>query len=64
MGVGTSLHLLEAIVSNAIAYLNDDGGSDMTVLSKNVTIYKKRTSTFKIHPKLLRHIGVPLKGNN
>jgi hypothetical protein len=36
----------------------------MTVLSKNVTIYKKRTSTFKIHPKLLRHIGVPLKGIN
>jgi hypothetical protein len=32
---GTSLHLLEATVSNAIADLNDDGGSDMTIISTN-----------------------------
>ncbi|CAL5058598.1 unnamed protein product [Urochloa decumbens] len=35
MGVGTSLHLLEATVSNAIADLNDDGGSDMAIISTN-----------------------------
>ncbi|CAD6248182.1 unnamed protein product [Miscanthus lutarioriparius] len=50
MGVGTSLHLLEAIVSNAIADLNDDGGSDMTVINTNPSQLTNESSS-KIYSK-------------
>jgi len=47
---GTSLHLLEAIVSNAIADLNDDGGSDMTVINTNPSQLTNESSS-KIYSK-------------
>ncbi|KXG29400.2 hypothetical protein SORBI_3004G030800 [Sorghum bicolor] len=50
MGAGTSLHLLEAIVSNAIADLNDDGGSDMTVINTNPSQLTNESSS-KIYSK-------------
>ncbi|CAL4888073.1 unnamed protein product [Urochloa decumbens] len=50
MGVGTSLHLLEAIVSNAIADLNDDGGSDMAIISTNPSKMTNESSA-KIYSK-------------
>ncbi|XP_066317836.1 uncharacterized protein [Miscanthus floridulus] len=50
MGVGTSLHLLEAIVSNAIADLNDDGGSDMTIINTNPSQLTNESSS-KIYSK-------------
>ncbi|PUZ75281.1 hypothetical protein GQ55_1G146600 [Panicum hallii var. hallii] len=50
MGIGTSLHLLEATVSNAIADLNDDGGSDMTIISTNPSKVTNESSS-KIYSK-------------
>ncbi|TKW38731.1 hypothetical protein SEVIR_1G135200v4 [Setaria viridis] len=50
MGVGTSLHLLEAAVSNAIADLSDDGGSDMTIISTNPSKVANESSS-KIYSK-------------
>ncbi|KAG2658055.1 hypothetical protein PVAP13_1KG167755 [Panicum virgatum] len=50
MGIGTSLHLLEATVSNAIADLNDDGGSDMTIMSTNPSKVTNESSS-KIYSK-------------
>lgn len=47
---GTSLHLLEATVSNAIADLNDDGGSDMTIMSTNPSKVTNESSS-KIYSK-------------
>ncbi|RLM80182.1 proline- glutamic acid- and leucine-rich protein 1-like isoform X2 [Panicum miliaceum] len=50
MGIGTSLHLLEATVSNAIADLNDDGRSDMTIISTNPSKVTNESSS-KIYSK-------------
>ncbi|CAN6251339.1 unnamed protein product [Urochloa humidicola] len=50
MGVGTSLHLLEATVSNAIADLNDDGGIDISIISTNPSKMTKESSS-KIYSK-------------
>ena len=47
---GTSLHLLEATVSNAIADLNDDGGSDMTIINTNPSKVTNESSS-KIYSK-------------
>ncbi|KAG2650664.1 hypothetical protein PVAP13_1NG198100 [Panicum virgatum] len=50
MGVGTLLHLLEVTVSNAIADLNDDGGSDMTIINTNPSKVTNESSS-KIYSK-------------
>ncbi|CAN6272438.1 unnamed protein product [Urochloa humidicola] len=50
MGVGSSLHLLEATVSNGTADLNDDGGSDMSIISTNPSKMTKESSS-KIYSK-------------
>ncbi|CAN6231417.1 unnamed protein product [Urochloa humidicola] len=50
MGVGTSLHLLEATVSNASADLNDDGGIDISIISTNPSKMTKESSS-KIYSK-------------
>ncbi|CAN6278368.1 unnamed protein product [Urochloa humidicola] len=50
MGVGTSLHLLEATVSNAIADLNDDGGIGMAIISTNPSKMINESSS-KIYSK-------------
>ncbi|KAF0928080.1 hypothetical protein E2562_037723 [Oryza meyeriana var. granulata] len=45
MGVGISMHLLEAIVSNSVADLDDSCGHDMTSLSTKPTIVTNESSS-------------------
>lgn len=50
MGVGTSLHLLEATVSNAVADLNDDGEINMTMINTNSSQLTNESSS-KVYSK-------------
>uniref|UniRef100_J3M5P5 Pre-rRNA-processing protein RIX1 N-terminal domain-containing protein n=1 Tax=Oryza brachyantha TaxID=4533 RepID=J3M5P5_ORYBR len=45
MGVGISIHLLDAIVSNSVADLDDSCGQDMTSLSTKPTIVTNESSS-------------------
>ncbi|KAF8656892.1 hypothetical protein HU200_060454 [Digitaria exilis] len=51
MGVGTALHLLETTVSNAIADLNDDCGSEMAIISTNPSKVTNESSSKKFSKK-------------
>ncbi|KAL6877598.1 hypothetical protein ACP4OV_012813 [Aristida adscensionis] len=44
-GVGTSLHLLQAIVSNAVADLNYGGSNDMTIVNTNTSKVTSESSS-------------------
>ncbi|AQK68174.1 hypothetical protein ZEAMMB73_Zm00001d015151 [Zea mays] len=50
MGVGTSLHLLEATVRNAVADLNDDGEINMTMINTNSSQLTNESSS-KVYSK-------------
>ncbi|TVU32378.1 hypothetical protein EJB05_24107 [Eragrostis curvula] len=54
MGAGTSLHLLEAIVSNALADLNDGIENDMTIFSTNPSKVISESSS-KSYSKKRKH---------
>ncbi|KAF8693991.1 hypothetical protein HU200_038564 [Digitaria exilis] len=58
MGVGTALHLLETTVSNAIADLNDDCGSDMAIINTNPSKVTNESSSKKFSKKRKQELQV------
>nr|CAB3449679.1 unnamed protein product [Digitaria exilis] len=55
---GTALHLLETTVSNAIADLNDDCGSDMAIINTNPSKVTNESSSKKFSKKRKQELQV------